>query len=62
VTAAVATAVLGGEAAQGVPARGGPQDAHGVEDTLTEDDLEAEEEETEIEAEVDIAEGGSTQI
>jgi hypothetical protein len=45
-----------------VPARGGPQDAHGVEDTLTEDDLEAEEEETEIEAEVDIAEGGSTQI
>ena len=29
---------------------------------LTEDDLEAELEETEIEAEVDIAEGGSTQL
>jgi O-antigen/teichoic acid export membrane protein len=34
----------------------------GPEGALTEDDLEAEVEETEIEAEVDIAEGGSTQI
>jgi hypothetical protein len=31
-------------------------------ESLSDDDLKAEEEETEIEAEVDIVEGGSTQI
>ncbi len=44
-----------------------PEDAqrpadHGDPEQLSADDLEAEEEETEIEAEVDIAEGGSAQI
>ena len=35
---------------------------HACADGLTDDDLEAEEEKTEIEAEVDIAEGGGVQI
>jgi len=46
---------VNGGAAPGAP-------VHAGEEELTEDDLEAEEEETEIEAEVDIAEGGSVQL
>jgi hypothetical protein len=43
-------------------AAGGAECHHGCDDALSENDLEAEVEETEVEAEVDIAEGGSTQI
>jgi len=55
--AAAAAGAAGG--AQTGAAAGGD---HASADSLTEDDLEAEEEDTEIEAEVDIAEGGSVQI
>ena len=65
--AAPAPALAAGEGGAGVAAAGdaaaGEAAAvHGDPDVLSADDLEAEEEETELEAEVDIAEGGSTQV
>jgi O-antigen/teichoic acid export membrane protein len=64
-TAAVPAATIAGATAgsAGAADAGAERtaDAAAVE-ALSEDDLEAEVEETEIEAEVDIAEGGSTQI
>ena len=70
-TAAVPAAAVAGAGSSGAVAQSPPDAAGDAEaseearrspDELTEDDLEAEEEETEIEAEVDVAEGGSTQI
>ena len=58
--APAAALATGGSAA--AAAAGEAECDHACEGALSEDDLEAEEEETEIEAEVDIAEGGSTQI
>ena len=57
---ALAAAAAG--AAGGAPTGTAARCDHACADSLAEDDLEAEEEETEIEAEVDIAEGGSVQI
>jgi len=61
--AAPAVAVAGDASAAGLAAGAAPgARVLAGEEELTEDDLEAEEEETEIEAEVDIAEGGSVQL
>ncbi len=53
---AVATDAVAGTAAATAPCD------HACDEELSEDDLEAEAEETELEAEVDIAEGGSVQV
>ena len=66
--AVAGVSVAGGGEPGGAAAPGAAEAAataacdHACTDELTEDDLLAELEETEIEAEVDIAEGGSTQI
>jgi O-antigen/teichoic acid export membrane protein len=60
--AAVPAAALAGAGGNVPAAAGGAECDHGCDDALSENDLEAEVEETEVEAEVDIAEGGSTQI
>ncbi len=61
--AAVAGASSSGpDATEGAAAPGGAACDHACVDELSPDDLAAEEEETEIEVEVDIAEGGSVQV
>jgi hypothetical protein len=57
----VASGVVATAAVPGTAAATAPCD-HACAEELSEDDLEAEAEETELEAEVDIAEGGSVQV